>query len=126
MRPEFLNRVDEIIVFRPLDFDSILKIVDIQMEEVNRRIAHKELTIHLTPEAKEWVARKGFDKEMGARPLKRTIQKCIEDAISERILDGRIKWESDVVVLVENDHLVFKNIVDKEDHPLEEEPIKSD
>ncbi|OQX89122.1 MAG: hypothetical protein B6D65_04825 [candidate division Zixibacteria bacterium 4484_93] len=126
MLPEFLNRVDEIVVFRPLDFDSILKIVDIQMEEVNQRIAHKELIIHLTPEAKEWVARKGFDEEMGARPLKRIIQKYVEDAISERILDGRIKWESDVVVLVENDHLAFKNITDREDHPLEEEPIKSD
>ncbi|MCD6300349.1 MAG: ATP-dependent Clp protease ATP-binding subunit [Dehalococcoidales bacterium] len=126
MLPEFLNRVDEIVVFRPLDFDSILKIVDIQMEEVNQRIAHKELIIHLTPEAKEWVARKGFDEEMGARPLKRIIQKYIEDAISERILDGRIKWESDVVVLVENGHLAFKNITDREDHPLEEEPIKSD
>jgi len=90
-RPEFLNRVDEIIVFHRLSIEDITRIVDIQLERVRKRLADQNITLTLSPEAKKLIAREGYDPVFGARPLKRVIQKKILDALSLEILAGRFK-----------------------------------
>jgi ATP-dependent Clp protease ATP-binding subunit ClpA len=110
MRPELLNRVDEIIIFSPLGMSEMEKIVDIQIADINNRMIHRNLVITLTPQAREWLARKGFDPQLGARPLKRTLQRYVEDKISEKLLAGEISWDSVVSVDLDkkSDELVFK------------------
>ncbi|MBN2541948.1 ATP-dependent Clp protease ATP-binding subunit [bacterium] len=98
MQPELLNRIDKVIVFKPLGLQEITKIVDIQIKEVNERISHKNVVLELTPEAQTWIAKKGFDANLGARPLRRTIQEYIENVLSEKLLTGDIPWERLVVV----------------------------
>jgi ATP-dependent Clp protease ATP-binding subunit ClpB len=90
-RPEFLNRVDEIIIFRGLTMEHIKQIVDIQLARVQKRLADQNIILTLTPEAKALIAREGYDPVFGARPLKRIIQKKILDALSLEILAGRFK-----------------------------------
>ncbi len=84
--PEFLNRVDDIITFASLDHNSIMKIIDIELKGFNRRVNELGFTLAITPEAKNFVAEKGFDPQYGARPLKRAIQSYIEDPLSELLL----------------------------------------
>jgi ATP-dependent Clp protease ATP-binding subunit ClpB len=88
IRPEFLNRIDEVIVFRPLRRDAIRKIVDLQLSRVAAQLATKEITVEIGDDAREWIARLGYDPVFGARPLKRVIQKHIVNPIAERILAG--------------------------------------
>ncbi len=92
LRPELVNRIDEIIVFRPLSIEDIEKIVDIQLLELNERIKHKGLTIIATDEVRRWLAQKGYDPTMGARPLKKAIQQYVENPLSEKLLAGEIPW----------------------------------
>lgn len=106
-RPEFLNRVDEIIIFRSLGMEQIKKIVDIQIEHLRKRLAEKKIELDLTDEAKNLVAEKGYDPVYGARPLKRTIQKLIQDPLANEILKGDFKEGDHVVVDVGKD----KNLV---------------
>jgi len=98
IRPEFLNRVDEIILFKPLTRDDIRKVIDIQLRRVDALLAAKEVRLVVTDEAKEWIARLGYDPQYGARPLKRVIQKHITNALSEKLLAGEI-GEKDAVEL---------------------------
>jgi ATP-dependent Clp protease ATP-binding subunit ClpB len=95
-RPEFLNRVDEIIVFHPLGKDEIAAIVDIQIRLLQQRLADRKLTVTLTPGAREYLATKGFDPSYGARPLKRMIQREVQDALAMRLLSGEIR-EGDAI-----------------------------
>jgi ATP-dependent Clp protease ATP-binding subunit ClpC len=88
-KPEFLNRLDEIIVFRPLDKNALEKIVDIEIEYVNTRLREQGFEVELTPQAKEFFIEKGFDSVFGARPLKRVIQRFLEDPLAEDIIRGR-------------------------------------
>jgi ATP-dependent Clp protease ATP-binding subunit ClpC len=88
-KPEFLNRLDEIIVFRPLDKNALEKIVDIEIEYVNTRLREQGFEVELTPQAKEFFIEKGFDPVFGARPLKRVIQRFLEDPLAEDIIRGR-------------------------------------
>ncbi len=97
-RPEFINRIDEIVVFHPLKWDHIIKIVDILIEHLRIRLRDQKLDIKLTPQAKELLAREGFDPAMGARPLKRLIQRAIENELSNLILRGEVK-EGDTVIV---------------------------
>ena len=90
IRPEFLNRVDEVILFKPLTRADIKKVIDIQLKRVDEMLAKKEMTLVITDEAKDWIARLGYDPSFGARPLKRTIQKYIIDILSTKILAGEI------------------------------------
>jgi ATP-dependent Clp protease ATP-binding subunit ClpB len=107
-RPEFLNRVDEIIIFRPLTMEHIKQIVDIQIEYLRKRLAEKKLDIELTERAKELLAREGYDPIYGARPLKRTIQRLIQDPLATEILKGTFKEEEIIVVDVDkNNQIVF-------------------
>lgn len=97
-RPEFLNRVDEIIVFSPLTAEEIKRIVDLLVEDVRRRLQEQKVEIELTDAAREWLAREGFDPAYGARPLRRTIQRQVENELSKRLLGGFFK-EGDTVVV---------------------------
>lgn len=91
LRPEFINRIDEIIVFHKLTDKEIEKIIDIMLKEVVNRLAAQKIKIELSPEVKELIASKGIDKNFGARPLRRTIQSVLEDRLAEEILDGNLK-----------------------------------
>jgi len=90
-RPEFLNRIDEIIIFNYLGKKEIKKIVEIELEKVAHRLKHKKITLNISPKAKEFLAEKGFDPNLGARPLKRVIQKLVLDPLALRIVIGSLK-----------------------------------
>jgi ATP-dependent Clp protease ATP-binding subunit ClpC len=100
-RPEFLNRVDDVIVFPQLTQEEIVAIVDLMIAKLDVRLKDKDMGIELTPAAKNLLAKKGYDPVLGARPLRRTIQRDIEDALSEKILYGEIK--AGEIVLVDTD-----------------------
>ena len=91
LRPEFINRIDEIIVFHKLTDKEINQIIDIMLKEVTDRLAAQKIKVELEPEVKELIASKGIDKNFGARPLRRTIQSVLEDRLAEEILDGNLK-----------------------------------
>lgn len=105
-KPEFLNRIDEIIIFRKLTKDIILKIVDLQIDRLNERLKGKNLKIELTNKAKEYLAEKGYDENFGARPLKRLIQRDIENGLAAFIISGKIKPGSTVEIDFVDGHLV--------------------
>ena len=107
-RPEFLNRIDEIIVFHKLNDDEISKIIDIMLEEVKKRLSSQKYQIVFTPEVKKLISSKGIDKNFGARPLRRTIQNLVEDKIAEAILDGIVQKGKEAVVDVENEEIKIK------------------
>jgi len=100
-KPEFLNRVDDIIVFMPLGREQLVKIIDLRLEDVRRLLAERKISIELTDAAKELLFTEGFDPNFGARPLKRAIQKLIQDPLALRILDGEVLHGDHVVVDVD-------------------------
>ncbi|MDQ1685847.1 MAG: ATP-dependent Clp protease ATP-binding subunit ClpC, partial [Frankiaceae bacterium] len=102
-RPEFLNRVDDIIVFHQLSEDNIVEIVDLMISRVDTAMKNRDMAIELTSDAKKLLAKKGYDPVLGARPLRRTIQREIEDILSEKILYGELQAGQIVVVDVEDD-----------------------
>jgi ATP-dependent Clp protease ATP-binding subunit ClpB len=106
-RPEFVNRVDEIVVFQPLGRDEIAEIVDIQVRELQRRLAGRKLELELTPAARDHIADKGFDPAYGARPLKRVIQREVQDALAMKLLAGDIHEGDRIAVDVRDGSLVF-------------------
>ena len=90
-KPEFLNRIDEIIVFHKLTDEDIGKIIDIMLNEVKERLGEKKIELSVDKSAKELIAKKGTDSSYGARPLRRAIQSILEDQLAEDILDGKLK-----------------------------------
>jgi ATP-dependent Clp protease ATP-binding subunit ClpC len=102
-RPEFLNRVDDTIVFHQLTEDNIVEIVDLMISRVDAAMKNRDMAIELTSDAKKLLAKKGYDPVLGARPLRRTIQREIEDILSEKILYGELQAGQIVVVDVEDD-----------------------
>lgn len=114
-KPEFLNRLDDIIVFSPLTLNEMEEIVDIIMRKIERNVSESNITIKLTNPAKEYLARKGYDPDFGARPLNRLIEKEIVDPIAVKILEGELK-EGDVVIVDYNplsDLIIFEKEKDK-------------
>ena len=109
-KPEFLNRIDEIIIFQSLAADDILKIVDIQIDRLGRRLADKNIELILSDGSKELIAKKGYDPVYGARPLKRVIQQFIENPLSLEILEGKIPDGARVSAEAAGDKIVFKTI----------------
>jgi ATP-dependent Clp protease ATP-binding subunit ClpB len=97
-KPEFLNRVDEVIVFRQLGREHIARIVDIQLERVKKLVADRRLTLEFTEEAKRLLAEKGYDPHFGARPLKRVIQRMVQDPLAVKILEGEFPEGTKVLV----------------------------
>ncbi|MFC1883597.1 ATP-dependent chaperone ClpB [Thermodesulfobacteriota bacterium] len=106
-KPEFLNRIDEIVIFNSLDREEIKAIVEIQIDILQKRLAANKISLKLTDEAKDLLARTGFDPAYGARPLKRSIQHLIQDPLAMRILDGTVKEGEQVKVDVANGEIVF-------------------
>ena len=102
-RPEFLNRIDDIIVFHQLTQDEIIEIVDLMLARLDERLKDKDMGIELTTAAKELLARRGYDPVLGARPLRRTIQREVEDSLSEKILFGDLRPGQIIVVDVEGE-----------------------
>ncbi len=100
--PEFLNRLDELIFFRKLSKKDVMKIVDIMVEEMKDRLLERDITIEISDGAKEFIAEKGYDPLLGARPLKRAIQKYIEDPLADEILKGRFKNGSTIKIKMKN------------------------
>ncbi len=107
-RPEFINRLDEIIVFRKLSKENISKIIDIQIENINRRLENKKIVIHLDNSAKEYLAKVGYDETFGARPLKRAIQREIVDKLAILMISGKVKERDNLLVKFDNDEIKFE------------------
>jgi ATP-dependent Clp protease ATP-binding subunit ClpC len=106
-RPEFLNRVDDIVIFQPLAEEHLKKIVDLLILEVEKRLADRNIRLELDDEAKAWLLKRGYEPAYGARPLRRAIQRYVENPLSSRILQGEIKDGEAVVVGVSGDVLSF-------------------
>ncbi|MCO5723711.1 ATP-dependent chaperone ClpB [Robiginitalea marina] len=109
IRPEFLNRIDDIIMFTPLDREAIREVVRLQLESLKKMLARQHITIDATEEAIGYLAKKGFDPQYGARPIKRTLQREVLNALSKEILSGSIHPESIVLIDCFDDELVFRN-----------------
>jgi ATP-dependent Clp protease ATP-binding subunit ClpC len=97
-RPEFLNRIDEVIIFEPLTTDQIYQIVDLLIADLQKRLAEHALALQLTDAARAWLAREGYDANYGARPLRRTIQRHVENVLAKRLLTGELK-DGDTVII---------------------------
>ena len=108
LRPEFINRIDEIIVFHKLIQEEINQIIDIMLSEVTKRLAIQKIKTELEPEVKELIASKGIDKNFGARPLRRTIQSVLEDKLAEEILEGNLKKNKLAKIGVKEEKIVVK------------------
>ncbi|MFN2601947.1 MAG: ATP-dependent chaperone ClpB [Gemmatimonadaceae bacterium] len=110
-RPEFLNRVDDVIIFRPLGEPEIEHIIELQLKRLEKLLSERKLTIELTPKAKHFLAKQGYDPALGARPLKRAIQRLVQNPLALAVLEGRF-LEGDKIKadLAENGELVFTNV----------------
>ncbi|HTC46096.1 MAG TPA: ATP-dependent chaperone ClpB [Candidatus Aquilonibacter sp.] len=122
-RPEFLNRVDDIIVFGPLGKDQLVKIVELRLEDVRRLLADRKISIELTDAAKELLFTQGYDANFGARPLKRAIQKLVQDPLALKILDGEILHGDHIVIDADKKAGKMKFEVSK--RVGEKEPVKA-
>ncbi len=110
-RPEFVNRIDEIIIFEPLSEEDVMQIVALQMKDVQNRLSEQgKLTIVLTEAAQKWLARQGYDTDFGARPLKRAIQRYVESPLSIRVLKGEFQAGDSVCIDATDDDLTFTKI----------------
>jgi ATP-dependent Clp protease ATP-binding subunit ClpC len=112
-RPEFINRVDEIIIFNNLSVEAMERIVDLQMQEVAERLGDQGLSVELTESARSWLAEEGFDPQFGARPLRRALQRHIESPLSVELLRGQFKSGDLVVVDAGEEGLVFERRPDQ-------------
>jgi ATP-dependent Clp protease ATP-binding subunit ClpB len=111
LRPEFLNRIDEVVIFAPLSREQLDAIVDIQLGHLRRRLEARRMTLEVTEVAKGLLGREGYDPTFGARPLKRTIQRLVQDPLALKLLEGEYKDGDTVVVDAEQDHIVFRRAV---------------
>ena len=107
-RPEFLNRIDETILFKPLTLEEITTIVDLLLADLNKRLAERRVTVKLDKKAKEWAAEKGYDPVFGARPLKRFLQRNIETKLARALISGEVAEGSDLTFTVRNEELAFE------------------
>jgi len=107
-RPEFLNRVDDVVLFKLLSLEEITKIVDLLLIELNERLADRKVEVKLTSKSRKWIAEKGYDPTYGARPLKRFLQKQVETRLARALVSGEIEEGSAVTLSVKNDELAMK------------------
>ena len=105
-RPEFLNRLDEIILFKPLAKEQVGDIIDLVLKDVNKQLKEKEISIQLTDAAKDYIVEHGYDPVYGARPLKRFLQKHVETLAAKIILSGEIASQDNILIDVEDNRLV--------------------
>jgi len=106
-RPEFLNRVDETILFKPLTLEEITSIVDLLLADLNKRLTDRRVTVTLDKKSKDWVAEKGYDPVFGARPLKRFLQRNIETKLARGLLSGEVQEGSELTFTIRDDALTF-------------------
>lgn len=123
-RPEFINRVDELIVFHPLTQENINDIAALMLKEVSSRLKNMDITLTADKGVKEYLANKGYDKAFGARPLRRTIQNLVEDKLAEEMLDGNIKEGDRVKIVVEDEKLKFIKQQEKEQDKEQKDEIQ--
>ena len=114
LRPEFLNRIDEVVIFRPLGRQDLDRIVDIQLGHLRKRLSDRRIGLDVTSAAKALLAREGYDPTFGARPLKRTVQRLVQDPLALKLLEREFKDGDTVTVDAEGDHLVFRRSVTAE------------
>jgi ATP-dependent Clp protease ATP-binding subunit ClpA len=107
-RPEFLNRVDDVIIFQSLDEDELARIVDLQLAQLNKRLAQQQLTLEVDKAAKALIAKEGYDPQFGARPLKRAIQDLVLDSLAAMVLEGRFKTGDQIEVTTKDGRLAFE------------------
>ena len=108
LRPEFINRIDEIIVFHKLTDTEISQIIDIMLDKVKNRLKEQKIEIEIAPEVNQLLASKGIDKAFGARPLRRTIQSLVEDTLAEAILDGKLEKGKPARLCVQDEKIVVE------------------
>ena len=118
IRPEFLNRIDEIIMFRPLTKDNVKDIVKIQLNQLKEKLLTQDIRLVISQEAAEWVANIGYDPFFGARPIKRVIQKQIMNELSKAILSGTIDTTTNVVMDLFDDKIVFRKPINAEEEVI--------
>ncbi len=109
LKPEFLNRIDEIVMFEPLTKENIETIVDMQMNSIRKMLSHNGITLNYTEQARAWIASMGYDVVYGARPVKRVIQRQIVSELSKRILAGKVDRQQPITISVEDNNLHFSN-----------------
>ena len=112
VRPEFLNRIDDIIMFTPLSKTDIKQIVSLQLKGLTKMLAKQQITLDATGEAIDYIAKLGYDPQYGARPVKRVIQKEILNNLSKDILSGKVAVDSIILLDSFNDQMVFRNEID--------------
>ncbi len=117
-RPEFLNRIDEVIVFHKLTRVQIREIIDLLLDRLHQQLKDRELTVELTEEAKELLVEEGFDPTMGARPLRRAMQRLVEDTLAEEVLAGKLPNGSTVILDRVGDHLIITEVLSKPEEVL--------
>jgi len=121
--PEFLNRIDDIVVFHSLGKPEMVQIIHILLDQVRQRLKEHDIELEMTPEAEEFLIEKGFDQAFGARPLKRAIQRYVEDPLAELVLRGRFKGPSRCQVRRNGEELVFEDVSSRAAKKAEEEKI---
>jgi ATP-dependent Clp protease ATP-binding subunit ClpB len=109
IRPEFLNRVDEIIMFEPLTHPQISKVVELQLSQVERMLEKNDIHLKVSPKAVELIATLGFDPQYGARPIKRVIQREVLNELSKMILSGKVDKDAVILLNARDGKLIFKN-----------------
>lgn len=112
IRPEFLNRIDELIMFTPLNREEVRSIVEIQFKSIQKNLTEMGIEMSATEEALDWLAELGYDPQFGARPLKRVMQKKVLNELSKQILSGKVNKDSVILLSKENNELVFQNVSD--------------
>ena len=125
IRPEFLNRIDETIMFTPLTRDNVHQIVELQFKGIAKMLAENDINLTATPEAIEWLAQLGFDPQFGARPVKRVMQKRVLNELSKQILAGKVEKNANIVLDVFDKEFVFRNPIDEDKKPLKDKKAKA-
>jgi ATP-dependent Clp protease ATP-binding subunit ClpC len=103
-KPEFLNRLTEMVIFRPLAKESMRSIVDLELGKLSDRLLEKKLKLRIADEVKEFLIEKGYDKKLGARPLRRAVEKYLEDLLAEELLAGNLRKSKPIQVLIDEDN----------------------
>jgi ATP-dependent Clp protease ATP-binding subunit ClpB len=106
-KPEFLKRIDDVVVFRPLDRDDIGRIIELQLEHLRRLLAERKMTLELTDAARELLFREGYEPAYGARPMKRALQRLVQDPLAQKILQGEVLPGDHIVADARQDEMVF-------------------
>jgi ATP-dependent Clp protease ATP-binding subunit ClpB len=106
-RPEFLNRIDEVVLFHALTMDHLKRVIENQLQDLTKRFSERHIKLELTETARDWLVRGGYDPKYGARPLRRFIQRRVVDPLALQVINGRVRNGEHVVVDVENDELMF-------------------